>query len=54
MRDALPEGVGVRAAGGVVTLEAARELIGAGAARVATADAGALLAELAAINGGGS
>lgn len=54
MRDALPEGVGVRAAGGVLTLDAARELVGAGAARVATADAAAVLAELAAINGRGS
>lgn len=53
MRDALPESVGVRAAGGVRTLETARDLIGAGAARVATADTAGVLAELAAINGGG-
>lgn len=53
MRDALPEHVGVRAAGGVTTLEQVQALVGAGAARVATTDAAGVLAELAALNGGG-
>lgn len=53
MRDALPEAVGVRAAGGVSALEEVQALVGAGAARVATAQAARVLEELAAANGGG-
>jgi deoxyribose-phosphate aldolase len=53
MRDALSESVGVRAAGGVHGLSAVQELVTAGAARVATADVATVLAELAALNGGG-
>lgn len=51
MRDALPEGVGVKAAGGVRTLEAVQAMIGAGAARVGTSSAVSVMAELAALNG---
>ena len=51
MRDALPEGVGVTAAGGVATLESVQAMIGAGAARVSTSSAASVLAELAALNG---
>ncbi len=51
MRDALPEGVGVEAAGGLRTLEDVQEMIGAGAARVGTSSAPAVLAELAELNG---
>ena len=51
MRDALPEGVGVKASGGVRTLEAVQAMIGAGAARVGTSSAVAVMAELAAQNG---
>lgn len=53
MRDALPEGVAVRAAGGVTTLEEVRDLVAAGAARVATDHTAAVLAALAESNGGG-
>ncbi|MGD9694451.1 MAG: deoxyribose-phosphate aldolase [Thermoleophilia bacterium] len=52
MRDALPEGVGVKAAGGVQTLEAVQAMIGAGAARVGTSAAVSVMAELHALNGG--
>ena len=52
MRDALPEGVGVKAAGGVRTLEAVQAMIGAGAARVGTSSAVLVMAELHALNGG--
>ena len=51
MRDALPEGVGVTAAGGVTTLEGVQAMIGAGAARVSTPTAESVLAELARLNG---
>ncbi len=51
MRDALPEGVGVSAAGGVRTLEAVQAMIGAGAARVGTSSAVLVMDELAALNG---
>jgi deoxyribose-phosphate aldolase len=51
MRDALPERVGVNACGGIATLEAVQAMIGAGAARVGTPHAMAVLAELAALNG---
>ena len=51
MRDALPEGVGVKASGGVRTLEAVQAMIGAGAARVGTSAAVAVMAELAELNG---
>ena len=51
MRDALPEGVGVKAAGGLRTLEAVQAMIGAGAARVGTVSAVRVMAELAALNG---
>lgn len=51
MRDALPEGVGVTASGGVRTLEGVQAMIGAGAARVGTSAAVAVMAELAAVNG---
>lgn len=51
MRDALPEGVGVKASGGVRTLEAVQAMIGAGAARVGTSAAVAVMEELAAQNG---
>ena len=52
MRDALSESVGVKAGGGVTTLEEVRALIGAGAARIGTAAAVSVIAELAALNGG--
>lgn len=52
MRDALPERVGVKAAGGVRTLGDVQAMIGAGAARVGTSSAVAVMAELAAVNGG--
>lgn len=51
MRDALPEAVGVYACGGIETLESVQAMIGAGAARVGTPSAAAVLAELAAVNG---
>lgn len=51
MRDALPEEVGVKAAGGVRTLEDVRLMIGAGAARVGTSSAVRVMHELAALNG---
>jgi deoxyribose-phosphate aldolase len=51
MRDALPERVGVKAAGGVRTLEAVQAMIGAGAARVGTSAAVRLVAELQAQGG---
>ena len=51
MRDALPEGVGVKASGGVRTLVAVQAMIGAGAARVGTSSAVAVMAELAVLNG---
>jgi deoxyribose-phosphate aldolase len=51
MRDALPERVGVKAAGGVRTLDQVQALIGAGAARVGTSAAVRLVTELAAQNG---
>lgn len=53
MRDALPEAVGVKAAGGVRTLEAVQAMIGAGAARVGTSSAVSVMAELEAMNGDG-
>ena len=53
MRDALSEAVGVRAAGGITTLGAVQDLVSAGAARVATAHVATVLADLAALNGGG-
>ena len=53
MRDALPEAVGVKAAGGVRTLGAVQAMIGAGAARVGTSSAVSVMAELAAVNGDG-
>jgi deoxyribose-phosphate aldolase len=53
MRDALPERVGVKASGGVRTLESVQAMIGAGAARVGTSSAVSVMAELAAINGDG-
>lgn len=53
MRDALPESVGVKASGGVRTLEAVQAMIGAGAARVGTSAATEVMAELAALNGAG-
>jgi deoxyribose-phosphate aldolase len=46
MRDALPERVGVKAAGGVRTIEAVHAMIGAGAARVGTSAAVRLVEEL--------
>jgi deoxyribose-phosphate aldolase len=52
MRDALPEGVGVKASGGIDTLEAVQAMIGAGAARVGTTAAVGVMAELVALNGG--
>lgn len=52
MRDALPEAVGVKAAGGVRTIEAVQAMIGAGASRVGTSAAVSLMAELAALDGG--
>jgi deoxyribose-phosphate aldolase len=51
MRDALPEAVGVKAEGGVRTLEAVQAMIGAGAARVGTSSAVSVMAELTALNG---
>ena len=53
MRDALPEAVGVKAAGGVRTLEQVQAMIGAGAARVGTSSAVSVMAELAVLNGDG-
>jgi deoxyribose-phosphate aldolase len=53
MRDALPERVGVKASGGVRTLESVQAMIGAGAARVGTSSAVSVMAELAALNGDG-
>lgn len=47
MRDALPEHVGVKASGGVRTLEDVQALISAGGARVGTARAAEVLRELA-------
>lgn len=53
MRDALPESVAVRAAGGVDTLDDVRLLVGSGAARVASPDAVGLLEQLARENAEG-
>lgn len=53
MRDALPEQVAVSAAGRLETLEDVTSMIGAGAARVCTPAAGAVMRELAARNGVG-
>jgi deoxyribose-phosphate aldolase len=50
MRDALPERVGVKAAGGVRTLADVQALIGAGAARVGTSSAVGVAQELIAAN----
>jgi deoxyribose-phosphate aldolase len=50
MRDALPEGIGVKAAGGVRTLDQVEALVGAGACRVGTSSAVAVVGELAALN----
>lgn len=52
MRDALPERVGVQAAGGVAALEDVQAMISAGAARVGTDSAVAVLEELLAADGG--
>ncbi len=52
MRDALPENVGVKAAGGVRTLEDVQSLISAGGARVGTEEAPAVIEALLAANGG--
>ena len=52
MRDALPERVGVQAAGGVRTLEDVQAMISAGAARVGSDSAVAVLEELLAADGG--
>lgn len=52
MRDALPEHVGVKAAGGVRTLEDVQTLISAGGARVGTPMAPQVIEELVAQNGG--
>lgn len=54
MRDALPEHVGVKAAGGVRTLEDVQTLISAGGARVGTEAAPAVIDELLAASGGGT
>ena len=43
----------MQAAGGVSTLEAVQSMIGAGAARVGTASAVSVMAELAVLNGDG-
>ncbi len=51
MRDALPESVGVKAAGGVRTLEDVQAMVGAGAARVGTSSAVGVMRELAALSG---
>jgi deoxyribose-phosphate aldolase len=51
MRDALPEHVGVKAAGGVRTLEDVQTLISAGGARVGTDAAPDVIGELLALNG---
>jgi len=51
MRDALPEGVGVKAAGGVRTLVDVQAMVGAGAARVGTSSAVGVMRELAALSG---
>lgn len=50
MRDALPEGIGVKAAGGVRTLEHVQSMVGAGASRVGTSSAVAVMQELAALS----
>ena len=47
MRDALPEGVGVKAAGGIRTLEDAEAMINAGASRLGSSAAVGIVAELA-------
>ncbi|MFN8110017.1 MAG: deoxyribose-phosphate aldolase [Thermoleophilia bacterium] len=52
MRDALPERVGVQAAGGITTLEEVQAMISAGAARVGTDHAVRVLEELMAAEGG--
>lgn len=49
MRDALPEGIGVKAAGGVRTLDDVELMVGAGACRVGTSSAVAVVGELAAL-----
>ena len=52
MRDALPEGVGVQAAGGVDTLEEVQAMISAGAARVGSERAVEVIQELLAAEEG--
>jgi deoxyribose-phosphate aldolase len=46
MREALPEGVGVKASGGIRTLETAEAMINAGASRIGTASAVKIMKEL--------
>lgn len=46
MREALPEGVGVKAAGGIRTLETAEAMINAGASRIGTGSAVKIMKEL--------
>ena len=46
MRDALPEQVGVKASGGIRTLEDAEAMINAGASRLGTSSAVRILHEL--------
>jgi len=46
MREALPEGVGVKASGGIRTLEAAEAMINAGASRVGSGSAIKIMREL--------
>lgn len=48
MREALPEGVGVKASGGIRTLESAEALINAGASRIGTSSALKIMKEIAA------
>lgn len=52
MRDALPENVGVKAAGAITTFEGVQTMISAGAARVGTAATLRIVDELIAINEG--
>ena len=51
MRDALPEGVGVKAAGGIRTLEDAETMINAGAVRLGSSSAVQIVQELTAVEG---
>lgn len=46
MREALPEGVGVKASGGIRTLEAAEAMINAGASRLGTGSATKIMKDL--------